>query len=180
MESILGALKETPIPTILVVAGIVFLLLSIAGQLAGRITVPPEQRRQATIIGCLLVVVGVALHVVPPLLNPPKLTDAHQRSHRSSHHRPLHHSQAFSRPQRRRRRRIFKLCHCHCFTRVSQPSDSLRRILAISRLSGKGPIGNTSRGSLLAKSLRNSRSNTRSVRVASTSPSTPSIATNEK
>jgi hypothetical protein len=71
MESILGALKETPIPTILVVAGIVFLLLSIAGQLAGRITVPPERQRQATIIGCLLVVVGVALHVVPPMLNPP-------------------------------------------------------------------------------------------------------------
>jgi hypothetical protein len=75
MESVLAALKETPIPTILVVAGIVFLLLSIAGQLAGRITVPPEQRRQATIIGCLLVVVGVALHVVPPRLNSPKLPE---------------------------------------------------------------------------------------------------------
>jgi len=60
----------------MVVAGIVFLLLPIAGQLAGRITVPPEQRRQATVIGCLLVVVGVALHVVPPMLNPPKLPDA--------------------------------------------------------------------------------------------------------
>jgi hypothetical protein len=76
MESLFAALKDTPIPTILVVAGIVFLLLSIAGQLAGRITVPPEQRRRATIIGCLLVVVGVALHVVPPMLNPPTLTDA--------------------------------------------------------------------------------------------------------
>jgi hypothetical protein len=67
MESLLGALKDTPIPTIMVVAGVVFLLLSIAGQLAGRITVPPERQRQATIIGCLLVVVGVALHVVPLL-----------------------------------------------------------------------------------------------------------------
>src|SRR5262245_43480858 len=75
MESVVAALKDTPIPTILVIAGIVFLLLSIAGQLAGRITVPPEQRRQATIIGCLLVVVGVALHVVPPRLNPPKLPE---------------------------------------------------------------------------------------------------------
>jgi hypothetical protein len=67
MESLLAALKNTPIPTIMVVAGIVFLLLSMAGQLAGRITVPPERQRQATIIGCLLVVVGVALHVVPQL-----------------------------------------------------------------------------------------------------------------
>jgi hypothetical protein len=71
MDTILTALKDTPIPTILVIAGIAFLLLSIAGQLAGRIAVPPERQRQATIIGCLLVVVGVALHVVPPLLNPP-------------------------------------------------------------------------------------------------------------
>jgi hypothetical protein len=66
MDSVLTALKDTPIPTIIVVAGIVFLLLSIAGQLAGRINVPPERQRQAMIIGCLLVVVGVALHVVPP------------------------------------------------------------------------------------------------------------------
>jgi len=67
MESILGALKETPIPTILVVAGIVFLLLSIAGQLAGRITVPAEQRRQATVIGAGLLAIGLALHIVPLL-----------------------------------------------------------------------------------------------------------------
>jgi hypothetical protein len=72
MESVIEALKNTPIPTILVVAGIVFLLLSIAGQLAGRITVPPERQRQATIIGCLLIMIGVALHVVPPRLAPPQ------------------------------------------------------------------------------------------------------------
>jgi hypothetical protein len=41
MDTLVTALKETLIPTILVVAGIVFLLLSIAGQLAGRVTVPP-------------------------------------------------------------------------------------------------------------------------------------------
>jgi hypothetical protein len=72
MESVLAALKDTPIPTILVIAGIVFLLLSVVGQLAGRITVPPERQRQAAIIGCLLVVVGVALHVAPPLKIPSK------------------------------------------------------------------------------------------------------------
>jgi hypothetical protein len=72
MDSIITALKDTPIPTILVVAGIVFLLLSIAGQLAGRIAVPPERQRQAAIIGCLLVVVGLALHVTPSLRSPSK------------------------------------------------------------------------------------------------------------
>ena len=50
MESGHAALKGTPIPTILAIAGIVFLLLSIAGQLAGRIAVPPKRQRQAAII----------------------------------------------------------------------------------------------------------------------------------
>jgi hypothetical protein len=43
MEGVIKALKDTPIPTILVIAGIVFLLLAIAGQLAGRIAVAPER-----------------------------------------------------------------------------------------------------------------------------------------
>jgi hypothetical protein len=68
MDAFIEALQKTPIPTILVVAGIVFLLLSIAGQLAGRLTVPPERQRQAAIIGGLLLVVGVALHIAPPKL----------------------------------------------------------------------------------------------------------------
>jgi hypothetical protein len=65
MESAITALKDTPIPTILVVAGIVFLLLAIAGQLAGRIAVAPERQRWAAIIGGGLLAIGIALHVVP-------------------------------------------------------------------------------------------------------------------
>jgi hypothetical protein len=73
MESVLAALKETPIPTILVVAGIAFLLLSIAGQLAGRIAVAPERQRWAAVMGGILLVFGVALYVVPPArLIPPR------------------------------------------------------------------------------------------------------------
>jgi hypothetical protein len=53
VKDIFEALQNTPIPTILVVAGIAFLLLSVAGQLAGRIAVPPERQRHATIIGGL-------------------------------------------------------------------------------------------------------------------------------
>ncbi len=68
MESILTELKSTPIPTILVVAGIAFLLLSIAGQLAGRIAVAPERQRWAAMIGGGLLAIGVALHVVPQMI----------------------------------------------------------------------------------------------------------------
>ena len=72
VKEIVEARQSTPIPTILVVAGIVFLLLSIASQLAGRIVVPPERQRQAAIIGGLLLVVGVALNIAPPQWLPPK------------------------------------------------------------------------------------------------------------
>jgi hypothetical protein len=65
MESALTALKDTPIPTILVVAGIMFLLLAIAGQLAGRIAVAPERQRWAAVIGGGLLAIGVTLHIVP-------------------------------------------------------------------------------------------------------------------
>jgi hypothetical protein len=66
MESVLAALTDTLIPTILVIAGIGFLLLSIVGQLAGRTVVPPERQRWAAIMGGILLVSGMALYVVPP------------------------------------------------------------------------------------------------------------------
>jgi hypothetical protein len=74
MESVIAALNDTPIPTLLVVAGIVLLLLSIVGQLAGRIAVPPERQLWAAIIGSVLIMAGVALHAFPalaPLQKPP-------------------------------------------------------------------------------------------------------------
>ena len=64
MKEVITALKDTPIPTILVVAGIVFLLLAIAGQLAGRIVVAPERQRWAAVIGDGLLAIGVALYVI--------------------------------------------------------------------------------------------------------------------
>jgi hypothetical protein len=63
-KALLDVLKDTPVQNILVIAGIVFLLLSVAGQILGKIFVPPERQRQTMIIGCLLVVVGITLHVV--------------------------------------------------------------------------------------------------------------------
>ena len=65
MESVLAALKETPIPTILVLAGIVFLLLSMVGQLVGHVTVPPERQRWAAVTGGALLIAGIGLHVIP-------------------------------------------------------------------------------------------------------------------
>jgi hypothetical protein len=65
MKDILVAVKDTPLPTILVIAGIMFLLLSIANQLVGKIAVPPERQRWAGAIGGVLLVLGIALNFIP-------------------------------------------------------------------------------------------------------------------
>jgi hypothetical protein len=65
MESVFAALKETPIPTLLVLGGLVFLLLSMTGQLISHITVPPERQRWAAVTGSVLIVAGIGLHVIP-------------------------------------------------------------------------------------------------------------------
>lgn len=63
---LLQTLQQTPLPTILVVSGIFFLFLSIAGGLSGKINVPPNRQKSATIFGCFLLVTGLAIYVIPP------------------------------------------------------------------------------------------------------------------
>ena len=67
MGDIITTLQNTPVPTILVVGGIVFLFLAVVGQFAGKIDVPPKRQKWAGIIGALLLFSGVALYVVPPV-----------------------------------------------------------------------------------------------------------------
>lgn len=66
MEDIITALQNTPVPTILVVGGLVFLFLAVVGQFVGEITVPKERQIWAGLVGFLLLFSGVALYVVPP------------------------------------------------------------------------------------------------------------------
>jgi hypothetical protein len=61
----LGALKDTPLPTILVVAGIAFWVLGIAGSIAGKIKVQPGRQWAAGIAGTVLIVLGLWLYVAP-------------------------------------------------------------------------------------------------------------------
>ncbi len=68
ISNVLSVLKDTPLPTILVVAGIAFLLLALAGQVAGRIEVPPPRQKWAGAVGILFLVAGIGLSMVPPPL----------------------------------------------------------------------------------------------------------------
>lgn len=58
-------LKETPVPTILILAGIFFLVLSVAGGIAGKINILPGRQRISLAIGIILLIVGVTIYLVP-------------------------------------------------------------------------------------------------------------------
>jgi hypothetical protein len=59
MDSYLKLIQSTPVPVILIVAGIVFLLLSISGGISGKINVEPGRQAIAGVIGGILVLIGL-------------------------------------------------------------------------------------------------------------------------
>ena len=65
MDELLGAIHDTPLPTILVVAGIIFWILAVAGSVAGKVRVEPRRQRMAGVAGSILIVLGLVLYVVP-------------------------------------------------------------------------------------------------------------------
>lgn len=68
MDSLINALKDTPIPTILVAAGIFFLLMAVAQQIGGKIILDPSRRKLSVGIGVLMILAGVTLNLLPRTL----------------------------------------------------------------------------------------------------------------
>jgi hypothetical protein len=65
MDSIISLLKDTPIPTILVLSGVVFLFLALAGQIAGKLEVPPARQKWAAAVGAIFLGAGLLLYLAP-------------------------------------------------------------------------------------------------------------------
>jgi hypothetical protein len=65
MDSIIGLLKDTPIPTILVVSGIIFLFLALAGSVAGKLEMPPTRQKWSAVVSLVLITAGLLLYVAP-------------------------------------------------------------------------------------------------------------------
>ena len=65
MEAIVPVIQKTPIPTILIVAGLFFLLLGFVTKLGGFIEVASEQKRLAIPIGLFVLIVGLFLNFIP-------------------------------------------------------------------------------------------------------------------
>jgi hypothetical protein len=66
MLDLLSELSNTPVPNVLVIAGIVFLLLAVAGKVGANLSVPPNRQKTAALVGTILLVSGIAIFMVPP------------------------------------------------------------------------------------------------------------------
>jgi hypothetical protein len=61
MVSLIEILANSSLPVIFVVAGIGFLLLALAGRIAGQVEIHPDQRKWAVSVGALFILMGVIL-----------------------------------------------------------------------------------------------------------------------
>lgn len=66
MTDLLASLKDTPLALLLILAGLFFLLLSVAAKVGGAIEVSPTQQRIAIPIGLSLLTVGIILNLQAP------------------------------------------------------------------------------------------------------------------
>jgi hypothetical protein len=70
MVEILKTLKDTPLPSILVIGGIVFLLLSFVRKVGSNIELEPAKTWVVGIIGIILLCSGVGLYLIPAVQIP--------------------------------------------------------------------------------------------------------------
>jgi hypothetical protein len=61
----LQELQKTSIPNLLVIAGIVFLLLSLVGELGAIVRLPQDRQKPVGIVGIVLLVLGIGLYLIP-------------------------------------------------------------------------------------------------------------------
>lgn len=62
---LLTSLADTPVPNVLVISGIVFLLLAVAGKIGANLSIPAQRQKMAATIGTALLLVGVAMFAIP-------------------------------------------------------------------------------------------------------------------
>lgn len=70
MADFIPSLLVTPVPTLLVLAGIVLLLLSVIAKIGEKIVVDPRRQKHAAFLGIMLLIVGLGLGFVTPCPEP--------------------------------------------------------------------------------------------------------------
>nr|VFJ70482.1 MAG: hypothetical protein BECKFW1821C_GA0114237_102322 [Candidatus Kentron sp. FW] len=64
MNELIKSLSETSVPTILVIAGVLFLFISIGGQLGAHVATTSVKRKFSGTLGVTLLMVGISIHFV--------------------------------------------------------------------------------------------------------------------
>ncbi len=62
MDAVLNAIQKTPVSTILILAGLLFLLLGVVTKIGGIIEVSPEQKRWTLPLGLFILAIGLAFY----------------------------------------------------------------------------------------------------------------------
>ncbi len=70
MKEIIATVAGTPLANLLVIAGIVFLLLSVAGKITAHLVVPETRKKQAMVLGLVLLGAGLVLNFQPASQTP--------------------------------------------------------------------------------------------------------------
>lgn len=65
MDDLIRLVTEISLPRFLIVAGILFLLLSVLGKLGSKIVVDPRKQKYAGVIGTFLLFAGIVLYFIP-------------------------------------------------------------------------------------------------------------------
>lgn len=66
---ILNLISGTPLPTVLVVGGMLFIALALGSQIGGKIEMPAERQRLSGILGGILLLIGLGFYFLPSLLS---------------------------------------------------------------------------------------------------------------
>lgn len=69
MDKLFEALVDTNIPTLLTISGIALLFLALAGRFGAYIEIKEERQKFTLMAGVLLLIAGIALHVMPSFLS---------------------------------------------------------------------------------------------------------------
>src|SRR5258708_12751568 len=67
VEGAIETFIKAPLSTLLVMAGILFLLLAITGSLAGKITVTPQLQIPAAVLGSVFIIVVITIYFFKPV-----------------------------------------------------------------------------------------------------------------
>lgn len=85
MLDLLKDLSGTTVPTIFVIAGIVFLLLSIADKVYGELQISKTNRKYALAVGLTLLIIGAGIEILGPKISgaPAQMADLELRPGRA-------------------------------------------------------------------------------------------------